>query len=71
MMDDRKRARIEEQVAALMQRGREAARAGQRARARRYFAAVLEIQPRHKEAWLARAAVVDDPQEAMAHLVKV
>jgi lipoprotein-anchoring transpeptidase ErfK/SrfK len=71
MMDDGNRARTEEQVAALMQRGREAAQAGQRARARRYFAAVLEIQPQHKEAWLARAAVVDDPQEAMAHLVRV
>lgn len=71
MRDDRRQAKTEEQVAVLMQRGREAALAGQRARARRYFAAVLEIQPRHKEAWLARAAVVDDPQEAMAHLVQV
>ena len=54
-----------------MQRGRAAARAGQRARARRYFAAVLEIDARQADAWLARAAVVDDPQEKLAHLARV
>ena len=59
-----------EQVAALMQRGVEASRSGQRARARRYFAAVLEADPAHVEAWLERAAVVDDPQAAMAHVVR-
>jgi len=57
-----------EQMAMLMQRGLAVARAGQRARARRYFAAVLEIDPSYPEAWLERAAVLDDPQEAMAHL---
>ena len=60
-----------EQIAALMQRGLEAARAGQRARARRYFAAVLEINPTHQQAWLERAGVVDDPREVMAHLARV
>jgi lipoprotein-anchoring transpeptidase ErfK/SrfK len=65
------RATANEQIAALMQRGLEAARAGQRARARRYFAAVLEIEPNHRDAWLARSAVLDDPQEVMAHLAKV
>ncbi len=59
-----------ERIAALMQRGREAARSGQRARARRYFAAVLEIDPGCTAAWLERAAVVDDPQEAAAHLAQ-
>lgn len=61
----------QERIAALMQRGMAAAQAGQRARARRYFAAVLEIDPTHIGAWLERAAVVDDPQEAAAHLVQV
>jgi lipoprotein-anchoring transpeptidase ErfK/SrfK len=60
-----------EQIAALMQRGLEAARAGRRARARRYFAAVLEIEPTCKDAWLERAAVLDDPREVMAHLARV
>ena len=60
-----------EQIAEFMQQGQEAARAGQRARARRYFAAVLEIDPACAEAWLARASVVDDPQVAMAHLARV
>ncbi len=60
-----------QQIVALMQQGLQAARAGQRARARRYFAAALEIDPTHIEAWLQRAAVVDDPQEAMAHLGRV
>jgi lipoprotein-anchoring transpeptidase ErfK/SrfK len=64
------RATANEQIAALMQRGREAARAGQRARARRYFAAVLEIDPNHGDAWIERSAVVDDPHEVMAHLAK-
>ncbi len=60
-----------EQIAMLMQRGLEAAHAGQRGRARRYFAAVLELDPTHKDAWLERAAMVDDPQEIMAHLAQV
>ena len=59
-----------EQIAALMQRGLEAARVGQNGRARRYFAAVLESDPAHVEAWLERAAVLDDPQEALAHLAR-
>lgn len=67
----RKTPTSREQIAALMQRGMQAAQAGQRARARRYFAAVLEIEPAHVDAWLERAAVVDDPQEAMAHLARV
>lgn len=54
-----------------MQRGLDAARAGQRSRARRYYAAVLESTPAHAEAWLERSAVVDDPREAMAHLARV
>ena len=61
----------DEQIAALMERGRAAALAGQRARAQRYFAAVIEIDPSYEEAWLERAAVVEDPQEAMAHLAQV
>ena len=60
-----------EQIAALFQRGRNAARAGQNSRARRYFAAVLESDPAHVEALLARAAVLDDPREALAHLAQV
>ena len=59
-----------EQVAALMQRGLDAARAGQNGRARRYFAAVLESDPANVEAWLERAALLDDPQEALAHLAR-
>ncbi len=54
-----------------MQRGLEAARSGRRARARRYFAAVLEIEPENKDAWLERAAVLDDPREVLAHLARV
>ena len=65
------RATQGEQVAALMQRGLDAARAGQSGRARRYFAAVLESDPANVEAWLERAAVLDDPQEALAHLARV
>ncbi len=60
-----------QQLAALMHRGVQAARAGQRARARRYFTAVLELDPHHQAAWLERAFVIDDPQEAMAHLAYV
>jgi lipoprotein-anchoring transpeptidase ErfK/SrfK len=60
-----------QQIAALMHRGVQAARAGQRARARRYFTAVLELDPHHQAAWLERAFVVDSPQEAMAHLAYV
>jgi lipoprotein-anchoring transpeptidase ErfK/SrfK len=71
MTSQGKQEQVQAQVAALMQRGRLAARAGQRARARRYFAAVLELDPAHKEAWLARADVVDDAREAMAHLAQV
>jgi lipoprotein-anchoring transpeptidase ErfK/SrfK len=61
---------VQEQIAALMQRGLAAARSGQRARARRYFAAVLEIDPAHARAWLERAAVIDDPREALGHLAR-
>ena len=61
----------DQQIAALMQLGLEASQAGQRARARRYFAAVLEIDPAQVGAWLERAAIVDNPHEAMAHLARV
>jgi lipoprotein-anchoring transpeptidase ErfK/SrfK len=64
------RATQGEQVAALMQRGLDAAGAGQKGRARRYFAAVLESDPANVQAWLERAAVLDDPQEALAHLAR-
>ena len=64
------KATQEEQIAALMQRGLDAARAGQNERARRYFAAVLESDPANVEAWLERAAVLDDPQDALAHLAR-
>lgn len=60
-----------EQIASLMHLGLEAARNGRRAQARRYFAAVLEIDPLHRDAWLERATVLDDPQEALAHLAHV
>jgi hypothetical protein len=60
----------EEQIAALMQRGQEAARNGQHARAARYFAAVLEIDPDHTQAWLERAAVAAGPDEAMSSLAR-
>jgi lipoprotein-anchoring transpeptidase ErfK/SrfK len=70
MSTDSREKHAEAQVAALMQRGLEAARAGQRSRARRYFAAVLEVDPEHKEAWVARASVVDDAREALAHLAR-
>jgi lipoprotein-anchoring transpeptidase ErfK/SrfK len=63
-----RRAAQDGQIAVLMQRGLEAARAGQRGRARRYFAAILEIDPQNERAWLERAAVLDDPQETLAHL---
>jgi lipoprotein-anchoring transpeptidase ErfK/SrfK len=61
----------EEQIAWLMVRGRTAAGAGQGARAGRYFAAVLELDPDHVAARLEWAAVEDDPQRAMAHLAHV
>jgi lipoprotein-anchoring transpeptidase ErfK/SrfK len=61
---------INEQIAVLMQRGLEAAQSGNRLGARRYFAAVLELDPTHQQAWLERAAVVDDPRETMAHLAQ-
>ena len=64
-------APFDQQIAVLMQRGVEAARAGQRARARRYFAAVLEIEPGHVDAWLERAAVAEDPLEAMGQVARV
>ncbi len=67
---DAGRVTPDEQIEALMQRGVEASRSGRRAHARRYFAAVLEADPAHLEAWLERAAVVDDPQAAMAHVVR-
>ncbi len=51
-----------------MRRGVLAARAGQRARARRIFSAVLHRKPSHHEAWLELAAVLDDPEEAATHL---
>jgi lipoprotein-anchoring transpeptidase ErfK/SrfK len=72
LMEERSmRVTAEEQIAALMQRGLEAARNGLRARASRCFAAVLEIDPEYKDAWLERAAVLDDPHEVLAHLAKV
>ncbi len=61
----------EEQIAVLMRRGMDAARAGQKARARRYFSAVLESDPAHVDAWLWSAGMSDDPREAMAHLARV
>ena len=69
-MDQRTTASSEEQIAALMRRGLDAASAGQRARARRYFAAVLEMDPTCAKAWLERATVLDDPQEVMVHLAR-
>jgi len=54
-----------------MQRGLESARAGQKGRARQYFSVVLESDPAHVEAWLERAAVLDDPREVLAHLARV
>ncbi len=62
---------LKEQVAALMQRGLAAARAGNRSRAQRYFAAVLEIDPTNESAWLGQAAVTDDLQKVVAHLKHV
>ena len=59
--DQRATASSGEQIAALMHRGLVAASAGQRARARRYFAAVLEIDPTCVEAWLERVAVRRPP----------
>jgi lipoprotein-anchoring transpeptidase ErfK/SrfK len=53
-----------------MQRGRQAAQKGQRSRAARVFAAVLEVDPGHTQAWLERAAVTADPQEAMSCLAR-
>jgi lipoprotein-anchoring transpeptidase ErfK/SrfK len=61
----------DEQIVELMQRGMAAARAGQRTQARPYFATILELDPTHQEARLALAAVLDDAQEAMAHLAHV
>jgi lipoprotein-anchoring transpeptidase ErfK/SrfK len=71
MSDPVKQVTSNERIAALMQRGLEAARCGSPSRARRYFAAVLEIDPDHVQAWLERAAVLDDPQEVMVHLARV
>jgi lipoprotein-anchoring transpeptidase ErfK/SrfK len=70
LVSDRKATR-DEQISVLMQRGRAAASAGQRSRARRYFSAVLEIEPDHREAWLERALLLDEPQQAMTHLAHV
>jgi lipoprotein-anchoring transpeptidase ErfK/SrfK len=61
----------EEQVSELMDRGRQAAQMGQSARARRFFAAAIEIDPSSEDAWLERAKVLNDPQEVMAHLARV
>jgi len=54
-----------------MHRGLQAAQVGQMARARRFFAAVIEVDPSYEDAWLERAKVLDDPQEVMAHLSRV
>jgi hypothetical protein len=54
-----------------MHRGRQAARRGRITQARRHFAAVLEVAPRHEEAWRAWEALVDDPQAAMDDLACV
>ena len=64
------RATQHERIAALMQRGLDAAGNGQQGRARRYFAAVIESDPGNVDAWLERAALLDDPQEALAHLAR-
>jgi lipoprotein-anchoring transpeptidase ErfK/SrfK len=61
----------DEQLTALLERGHKAASAGEHARARRQFAAVLEIDPAHEEARLELANLVDDPQESLAHLAQV
>ncbi len=53
-----------------MKQGQAAARSGQRARAARIFAAVLEMDPTCADAWRERAALLDDPQEALAHLAQ-
>jgi len=53
------------QAAALLHRARLAARSGERARAVRYYAAVIELDPNIEEAWLERAALLDDPQNGL------
>ena len=53
-----------------MQLGLAAAKAGQPARARRYFDQVLRMQPANLEACLQRAEVAADPREAMSFLAR-
>jgi hypothetical protein len=60
-----------EQIAALMHRGRQSVRKRQHTRARRYFAAVLEIDPRAMDAWLEWSDVVDHPDKALADLAGI
>jgi lipoprotein-anchoring transpeptidase ErfK/SrfK len=62
---------LEYQIEILMQRAHEAVSAGRKARARRYYAAAIELDPSNEDAWLGRAALVDEPQEMMAHAAQV
>ena len=59
------------QAAAWMQRGKEAARAGRRDDARRYFATVVELDPAYVDGWLAQAAMAVDPRSALQYLARV
>ena len=55
----------------LMERGMQAVRTGQRARAQRYFSTVLELDPAHLEARLQRVTVSGDARQALADLAQV
>ena len=63
-------AKSETHIEMLMQLGLAAAKAGQPARARRYFDQVLRMQPANLEACLQRAKVAEDPREAMSFLAR-
>ncbi|MFC2023678.1 L,D-transpeptidase family protein [Chloroflexota bacterium] len=55
---------------ALVQQGLAAAQEGQHTRAQQCYAAALAIDANDVDVWVARAAVEDDPQEALACLAQ-
>ncbi len=60
-----------ERVQMLMKAGLEAAKAGRRSQAYRYFRYVTELDPQHEMAWLWRGGMADEPQETMNCLNRV
>ena len=58
-------------VLELLRLGQQAARAGDRETAYRFFVRALKIDPDNEEAWLWRAGTAEQPQEAMRSLEQV